>query len=437
MDTQKKPWIVTVDMGYGHQRATAPLVPWAHTGRAITANQYEGIPHHDIKTWKQSRSAYEWISRFRNTPGIGQAVFDLYDAFQAIPNFYPRRDLSRPTIASQVIYRAVERGWGKHLIDELSRDPRPLITAFFSTAFMAEVHGYPGEIFCLVTDTDCSRSWVSQYPAKSKIKYFAPTRRVMERLRLYGVPGHHIFLTGFPLPEENCGSDFRVLKSDVAHRLSRLDPEGVFHATWGDSIKGLPSPRGTSARTTLTFAVGGAAAQQSIGVSLIKSSRSLIKSGKLRLILLTGVNEGVARLFRTTIEKSDMGSELGKGVIIQWAEDKVTYFRECNEYLRMTDVLWTKPSELSFYAGLGIPILMADPIGSQEKQNREWLLSLGAAVDALDPDGIREWFFDFVRAGRFAEMALNGYLEAPKYGTRNILSVVQHHTCLPYGAHVF
>ena len=30
----------------------------------------------------------------------------------------------------------------------------------------------------------------------------APNRRVLERLREYGVPEKNIFLTGFPLPKE-------------------------------------------------------------------------------------------------------------------------------------------------------------------------------------------------------------------------------------------
>ena len=47
------------------------------------------------------------------------------------------------------------------------------------------------------------------------------------------------------------------------------------------------------------------------------------------------------------------------------------YFNTFNETLRETDILWTKPSELSFYAGLGIPIIIAPTIGSLEDFNKK------------------------------------------------------------------
>ena len=43
---QKKAYVVTVDMGYGHQRATHPLRIFAQ-GEIISANVYKGIPEKD------------------------------------------------------------------------------------------------------------------------------------------------------------------------------------------------------------------------------------------------------------------------------------------------------------------------------------------------------------------------------------------------------
>ena len=40
------------------------------------------------------------------------------------------------------------------------------------------------------------------------------------------------------------------------------------------------------------------------------------------------------------------------------APDKPSYFNQFNRWLRDTDILWTKPSELVFYCALGIPILL-------------------------------------------------------------------------------
>jgi hypothetical protein len=106
------------------------------------------------------------------------------------------------------------------------------------------------------------------------------------------------------------------------------------------------------------------------------------------------------------------------------APDKFAYFREFNKVILETDILWTKPSELSFYAGLGLPILIAPPLGSQEEKNREWLYSIEAGIDQGDPAFSNQWFVDWLEEGRFAEMAMDGFLNAPKKGTFHIESLL-------------
>jgi hypothetical protein len=44
MSSEKKAWVVAVDMGYGHQRAAYPLRHLSPTGKVILANNYAGIP---------------------------------------------------------------------------------------------------------------------------------------------------------------------------------------------------------------------------------------------------------------------------------------------------------------------------------------------------------------------------------------------------------
>ncbi len=46
---------------------------------------------------------------------------------------------------------------------------------------------------------------------------------------------------------------------------------------------------------------------------------------------------------------------------IVWGSTLEEYFAAFTQCMRTTDILWTKPSELSFYCGLGIPIIMAPP----------------------------------------------------------------------------
>jgi hypothetical protein len=208
-------------MGYGHQRAAYPLRTIAHQGKIINANNYVGITQQDATTWRKQREFYEFISRFKTVPLVGDMAFTLFDQFQRIPDFYPRRDLSASSFQVQQVARIVRRGWGRHLIEQLAKSPRPMITTFFMPAIAAEQFGYPGEIFVIICDADCSRAWVSDNPQSSRINYLAPSWRVVERLQMYGVPAERIFYTGFPLPAENVGNaSMDRLRSDLARRMS-------------------------------------------------------------------------------------------------------------------------------------------------------------------------------------------------------------------------
>ena len=124
----KQAWVVTVDMGYGHQRASYPLKDIA-CGGIIAANNYPGIPEKDEFIWENSRNFYEFVSRFKMVPIIGNKIFDFYDTIQAIPNFYPKRDLSKSNVQLREIFKFFEEGdWGKHLITRLAKKPLPFIT---------------------------------------------------------------------------------------------------------------------------------------------------------------------------------------------------------------------------------------------------------------------------------------------------------------------
>lgn len=65
-------WIVSVSMGYGHQRTAYPLKDLAQEGKIINANDYPGIPESDRKIWEASRGFYEFVSNFERLPLIGK-----------------------------------------------------------------------------------------------------------------------------------------------------------------------------------------------------------------------------------------------------------------------------------------------------------------------------------------------------------------------------
>jgi hypothetical protein len=96
-----------------------------------------------------------------------------------------------------------------------------------------------------------------------------------------------------------------------------------------------------------------------------------------------------------------------------------------NEALHTTDILWTKPSELSFYCALGIPIIMSPIIGSQEKFNRKWLREIQAAFNQETSEYTDQWLFDLLNRGTLAESAWDGFLKARKLGTFKIKQVLE------------
>jgi len=255
----------------------------------------------------------------------------------------------------------------------------------------------------------------------------------VERLKLYGIKTENIFLTGFPLPEENIGGEsLDILKHDLAERLIHLDPENAFIQKYKLTIAerlGKKWPHSKSNRPpTITFAVGGAGAQRELGVQIVKNLSSKIKTNEIKIVLVAGIRNEINQYFRENVRSIGLGRYLDKNIKIIFANSKDEYFKKFNKALRETDILWTKPSELSFYTALGLPIIMSTPIGSQEKFNRKWLMSIGSGTDQEDVQYVNEWLFDWMKSGFFARLAMQGFLEGGKYGAYNIEKIIKHKT---------
>src|SRR3989344_4400261 len=169
---QRNAWIVSVDMGYGHQRAAFPLAFLSPDKKVISANNYEGIPESDKGVWDKMKAVYYFISRVKNKGLPGKLAFNLYDKLQKIEEYYPLRRKSAPIFQFQKIYDRIEKGWGRHLIEKLGKEPIPLVTSYFAIAFMAEYWNYPGPIYSIATDSDISRVWAPLAPETTRIVYF-------------------------------------------------------------------------------------------------------------------------------------------------------------------------------------------------------------------------------------------------------------------------
>lgn len=425
----KQAWVVAVDMGYGHQRAAFPLRHLSPNGKVLIANNYQGIPLSDFRVWNSTRRLYETISRLNNLPIIGKKIFRAMDYFQRIDRFYPRRDLSKPSLQLSFLYRSIRGGWGKDLVRYLNSKDLPLITTFFTCAFMAEEHKFKNDIYLVICDSDVSRAWAPLVPSKSHIKYLAPCQRVVERLKQYGVRDDHIFLTGFPLPEEAIGAkNLDTLKKDLSERIINLDPERRYREKFAGTVqqflKNIKITERHHHPLTLTFAVGGAGAQRNIAEQILYSLKKKLLHEEINFNLVAGSRNDVFCYFRERIEEIGLAKVLGKNLKIVFEVDKEDYFKELNNVLRTTDVLWTKPSELVFYCALGLPIIMAPSLGSQEVYNRVWLKTIGAGISQNDPRYTHEWLFDWINSGWLARSAMSGYLDGRQFGVKNIVDVV-------------
>ncbi len=426
----KKAHIVAVNMGYGHERPAHVMRQlFGYKNQVIIANDYEGIPERDQRLWEDGRKVYEKVSRFKKVPVFGQMVFGIMNEIQRIPPFYPQRDLSSPSLQVRQFYWLIrQKNMMRHLIEKLGEHPLPFVSTFMSPAFAAEEFGYPEDIFVLCTDSDISRAWVPLDPKKTRIQYFAPTGRVAARLNMYGVPEKNIHLTGFPLPPKNIGgTESKLVLSDLNRRICNLDPNGYFIAHTGVALNAYLGAqycrnvqKKKATKIQLAFAVGGAGAQREIGGAIMKSLKRELAQNKIVLHLIAGTRLEVARYFEDAARQLRLSKFLGKSIKILIEPSRPQYFDAFSALMRKIDILWTKPSELSFYAGLGIPIIMAPTVGSQEDFNKQWLTQMGAGIDQMDPRYTNEWLFDWIESGALARMAWNGYIEAPTHGVYRI-----------------
>ncbi len=419
----KEAWVVAVDMGYGHQRTAYPLRFLAPNGKVINANNYEGILKKDKEKWESSKVFYEFVSRFRGVPFIGAKVWAIFDHFQKIVGYYPKRDLSRISLNQRIPFFLIKKKWGKNLIDRLKNNPLPFISTFFLTVFMAEEFDYPNDIYCVICDADIARAWVSLNPKRTRIKYFVPNTWTRDRLQQYGIKKENILYTGYPLPKENIGGEnMEILKKDIGYRILNLDPKGKYRKIYKPLINGYLGelPTLPSHPLTIMFSIGGAGAQKEIGTQIINSLKERILAKQIKIIISVGVREELRKYFEDHVK----GLKMDGWAHILSGSNMNDYFEKFNKTLRTTDILWTKPSELSFYAGLGIPIIMATPLGSQEDFNRKWLLHIGAATDGDNPKHADQWLFDLLNSGDLAEMAMQGFVEIKCLGTYNIEHIV-------------
>ncbi|MCA9600066.1 MAG: hypothetical protein KC776_42475 [Myxococcales bacterium] len=423
--------VVAIDMGYGHLRPAHALAD-ALGSEVLHADRPPLASTRDQQQWDYVRRYYEAISRASRWPLLGAPMRGLLDSITDIRDLYGERDQSSPNAGVQILERMIRSGLGKALVEDLSADDAILVTTFYMPAIAADRRGYD-RIYCIVTDSDINRVWAPIDPVNTRITYLVPTQHTRRRLRAYGVPEERVRVTGFPLPHELVGGpDMHVAKRNLATRLVRLDPTGVFRNELRHTIPHFlgAMPIRDDGPVLLTFAVGGAGAQADLPRFALPGLRGLIADGRLEVALVAGVRPEVQASLQSAVEEAGLERHLGGAIRILLEPTFEEYLRRFNELLARTDILWTKPSEMTFFAGLGLPLIFSPAVGTHERYNRRWAREQGAGLKQRNPHYLPERLKDWLKDGTLAASAWNGFLRAPRFGLYETLEAIGAHDAL-------
>jgi hypothetical protein len=316
-------------------------------------------------------------------------------------------------------------GFGSALTQHVRDTRRPLLSTFYAPAIVADAAGHEA-VVSVVTDADVNRVWAPADAAAGRLRYAAPTARAARRLRAFGVEASRIHRTGFPIPLRLVGGrDFDVARRRLAARLVRLDPAGAFASeapVEARRLRAEAAPEDVTGPLRVVFAIGGAGAQLGVARDLVHALREPLARGQVRLHLVAGTREETAEALRGDAAKAGFTPAPDGPVEVLLASEFVAYADRFHDALGLADLLWTKPSELTFFAATGLPIAFAPHIGKQEQANRAWAVSRGAATDGNARDAAR-WLRAALDTGGLARLAWQGFSRLPKDGTRKILEL--------------
>ena len=393
--------VAAIDMGYGHLRPAAALAE--HLGTEVLQMDQPPLGHkRDRAFWNPIRNLYEPLTRLSQIPAIGLALRPLVNAITAIPPLWPVRDLSGPTQGTRWMRKAAGIGVGRRLAEHLRETSAPLLATFYAAPILAELHG-AGRLHCVVTDSDVNRVWAPPDPKSTRITYFSPTDAARRRMESYGVPRAQIRVTGYPLPGELVGRDRSALKRNFRARMERIGRQGR--------------------APLIVFAVGGAGAQVPLAKAVIAGLKKRILDGALRLAVVAGRRADVASALSSALAAHGLLGHPGAELL--YDRDVFVYFRRFNDLLARADALWSKPSELVFFAALGLPFIAAPPVGAHEICNLRWATDRGAALPQHDPAVAGDWLLEWVEDGVLGSAAEAGMC-LPQTGLYEIADQVEN-----------
>src|SRR5689334_9857430 len=103
------PFVVAIEMGYGHLRAATPLAERLGT-ELLECDRPPLADAREQREWAETRRLYEGMTRLSQLPLIGAPLRRAVETLTDIPHLHPYRDLSPPTAGTRFLDRFIRKG---------------------------------------------------------------------------------------------------------------------------------------------------------------------------------------------------------------------------------------------------------------------------------------------------------------------------------------
>ncbi|MFV1959896.1 MAG: hypothetical protein ACC662_10860, partial [Planctomycetota bacterium] len=154
--------LVSILMGYGHQRAAHALADALGTD-VLRIDAPPLAAEDEIRAWDRSRLTYEVCSRFYRTPFVGIPARRFLDALTSIRPRDPHGHNGAGTRAVRFQEKLFRHGMGRGLVARLRKTGETLLTTFYTPGLAADRAGLD-RVFVVVTDVDVHRVWAAPPP---------------------------------------------------------------------------------------------------------------------------------------------------------------------------------------------------------------------------------------------------------------------------------
>lgn len=420
---EKNILLVTAEMGFGHLRAIKPLSDILQNP-IIELSKNDNSSEKEKKRWNKIRNQYEYLSRCKDKPIIGKLIYPIFNQLLKIPT-NTTKDLSSASYQVKLLSYFIRK---KNICNGIlsllkKKENSTLLTSFYAPAIANDIYNKT-KSYCIICDSDINRVWVSKNPKESNITYFSPCQTASNRLKQYGIDEKNIILTGFPFPKELIGNTNKdILINNFTKRLSKLTKNEQIFLNLLKNLDFASHHSLTSLKDNkleITLAIGGAGAQKNLAKKIIEDLENLLLEDKVKLNLVTGIKGEVKDYFTLLCQKAQL-----ENINIVYADNFDDYYNLFNKTIANTDILITKPSELTFYCALGLPILLTEPIGYQEEKNKQWAFENNFALNFPYHESLDKFIEREITNNTFAEIATNAFKNNSQNGVYQIIDYIE------------